>query len=214
MTIPNLSKKQVIMLMISAIISLLNILALFFTLAKIDLSFLGTTKTVTINGFSIMESYPEFLEESGGWLSTFSIIYLLISLSIIAILVFCFLKKSIDTFFNTAVKTNLISLGLSFIYLINGTSVVSKAKETIEEFGNVSSASYIPFILILVLVIAYIISDKYLDKLLDTNTVFSTQKKANSASNADELIKYKDLLDKGIITQEEFDAKKKQLFDL
>ena len=30
-------------------------------------------------------------------------------------------------------------------------------------------------------------------------------------SNADELKKYKDLLDSGIITQEEFDAKKKQL---
>lgn len=33
-------------------------------------------------------------------------------------------------------------------------------------------------------------------------------------SNADELAKYKDLLDKGIITQEEFDAKKKQLLGL
>lgn len=33
-------------------------------------------------------------------------------------------------------------------------------------------------------------------------------------SNADELRKYKDLLDNGIITQEEFDAKKKQLLGL
>ena len=36
----------------------------------------------------------------------------------------------------------------------------------------------------------------------------------NSASSADELKKYKDLLDSGIITQEEFDAKKKQLLGL
>lgn len=35
-----------------------------------------------------------------------------------------------------------------------------------------------------------------------------------SASSADELKKYKDLLDNGIITQEEFDAKKKQLLGL
>ena len=35
-----------------------------------------------------------------------------------------------------------------------------------------------------------------------------------SQSNADELKKYKDLLDSGIITQEEFDAKKKQLLGL
>lgn len=35
-----------------------------------------------------------------------------------------------------------------------------------------------------------------------------------SQSNADELKKYKDLLDTGVITQEEFDAKKKQLLGL
>ena len=33
-------------------------------------------------------------------------------------------------------------------------------------------------------------------------------------SNADEIKKYKELLDSGIITQEEFDAKKKQLLGL
>lgn len=35
-----------------------------------------------------------------------------------------------------------------------------------------------------------------------------------SSSNADELKKYKELLDTGVITQEEFDAKKKQLLGL
>ena len=39
------------------------------------------------------------------------------------------------------------------------------------------------------------------------------EKKA-SASKADELKKYKELLDSGVITQEEFDAKKKQLLNL
>lgn len=36
----------------------------------------------------------------------------------------------------------------------------------------------------------------------------------NNASPADELIKYKQLLDMGVLTQEEFDLKKKQLLDL
>ena len=36
----------------------------------------------------------------------------------------------------------------------------------------------------------------------------------NSTSNADELKKFKELLDSGVITQEEFDAKKKQLLGL
>jgi len=39
-------------------------------------------------------------------------------------------------------------------------------------------------------------------------------KQETSQSNADELKKYKDLLDSGIITQEEFEAKKKQLLNL
>ena len=36
----------------------------------------------------------------------------------------------------------------------------------------------------------------------------------NALSVADEIIKYKDLLDAGILTQEEFDAKKKQLLGI
>ena len=35
-----------------------------------------------------------------------------------------------------------------------------------------------------------------------------------TTDEADKLKKYKDLLDSGVITQEEFDAKKKQLLDL
>lgn len=42
----------------------------------------------------------------------------------------------------------------------------------------------------------------------------TTIKQELQQSNADELSKFKDLLDKGIITQEEFDAKKKQLLGL
>lgn len=38
--------------------------------------------------------------------------------------------------------------------------------------------------------------------------------KGNSEGNADELKKYKELLDNGVISQEEFDAKKKQLLGL
>lgn len=37
---------------------------------------------------------------------------------------------------------------------------------------------------------------------------------ASATSNADELKKFKELLDLGVITQDEFDAKKKQLLGL
>jgi len=45
-------------------------------------------------------------------------------------------------------------------------------------------------------------------------TSTTTIKQEIPQSNADELKKYKDLLDSGIITQEEFDAKKEQLLGL
>ena len=50
----------------------------------------------------------------------------------------------------------------------------------------------------------------------DLNASESTPEKHKSAyiGSADELKKYKDLLDCGVITQEEFDAKKKQLLGL
>lgn len=46
------------------------------------------------------------------------------------------------------------------------------------------------------------------------NITTTTIKQEIPQSNADELKKYKDLLDSGIISQEEFDAKKKQLLGL
>jgi len=52
------------------------------------------------------------------------------------------------------------------------------------------------------------------DLLSNTNKVKAVRVEPAAISNADELKKYKDLLDAGIITQEEFDAKKKQLLGL
>jgi hypothetical protein len=57
---------------------------------------------------------------------------------------------------------------------------------------------------------------KYIKEKVD---IFKKQKKApvvmtNEVPPADELKKFKGLLDMGIITQEEFDAKKKQLLGL
>ena len=57
---------------------------------------------------------------------------------------------------------------------------------------------------------AYIKSCKESDNAV--NTIPSTS--ITSTSSAEELKKYKELLDTGVITQEEFDAKKKQLLDL
>ena len=57
-----------------------------------------------------------------------------------------------------------------------------------------------------------VISDLLLKRQEETKMTAS--KSSENLSTAEELKKYKDLLDAGVITQEEFDAKKKQLLGL
>ncbi len=60
-----------------------------------------------------------------------------------------------------------------------------------------------------------VISDLLIDRQGKEKTVATTTiKQEIPQSNADELRKYKELLDSGVISQEEFDAKKKQLLGL
>lgn len=59
-----------------------------------------------------------------------------------------------------------------------------------------------------------IVSQLLVDRQKQTTTPTPSAAPVSSVSNADELKKYKELLDAGIITQEEFDAKKKQLLGL
>jgi hypothetical protein len=59
-----------------------------------------------------------------------------------------------------------------------------------------------------------VISNVLLERQENKNNELSFAKHDAPQSEADELKKYKDLLDSGIITQEEFDAKKKQLLGL
>lgn len=59
-------------------------------------------------------------------------------------------------------------------------------------------------------VVSKLLVDRQNNKKVDTTQSVAPQ----NNSNADELKKFKDLLDSGVITQEEFDAKKKQLLGL
>lgn len=58
-------------------------------------------------------------------------------------------------------------------------------------------------------VINNLLVDRQKEKTQNTGTTI-----VQNSDEADKLKKYKDLLDSGVITQEEFDAKKKQLLDL
>lgn len=54
----------------------------------------------------------------------------------------------------------------------------------------------------------------FLDGLCKKASISQTITPSQQVSSADEIMKYKDLLDKGIITQEEFELKKKQILSL
>ena len=54
----------------------------------------------------------------------------------------------------------------------------------------------------------------FLDGLCSKASVSQAAPQVQQVSGADEIMKYKELLDNGIITQEEFDAKKKQILGL
>ncbi|OIM08151.1 hypothetical protein ATX52_07570 [Oenococcus oeni] len=52
-----------------------------------------------------------------------------------------------------------------------------------------------------------------LDMIISTNSTADI-KSPSSSNNPDDLIKFKSLLDQGMITQEEFEAKKKEILGL
>lgn len=77
--------------------------------------------------------------------------------------------------------------------------------------GVVSLPFYLQTMLVIAKMFIAIISYRFFEK----NGYTEESAKVSAVSgNADELKKYKDLLDSGVITQEEFDTKKKQLLDL
>ena len=62
----------------------------------------------------------------------------------------------------------------------------------------------------------YSVINKLLIERQEKEKIIAKSSIANEAKTdeADQLVKYKDLLDKGVISREEFDAKKKQLLGL
>ena len=81
---------------------------------------------------------------------------------------------------------------------------------TLKPCGYASLAIFFVFI-----IICFVKRSRFIVGLSgEAPVVVQTETGHAAVSGADELKKYKDLLDSGVITQEEFDAKKKQLLGL
>lgn len=92
------------------------------------------------------------------------------------------------------------------------------------ELQHTANINYITkdFIVVLIIIVAiciilnsiWAIANYILEKCKISKITETVIKQEIQQSNADELKKYKDLLDSAVITQEEFEVKKKQLLDL
>ena len=123
--------------------------------------------------------------------------------------------------------TTSLSVALLALFLIISFYVDSKSGGTYEYNGDLRRSHlemgtlfYVNVILLLIsasfdVLKNYMNENKMLNTILNKFIVSKENTQDTTlAGTADELKKFKELLDSGVITQEEFDSKKKQLLDL
>lgn len=161
------------------------------------------------NGLSETEYGFELVKREGEVILCF---LPLIILSVISILIYCWLRGYELTItdkriYGTVAWGKRVDLPLD--------SVSATATITFLKGVSVSTASgRISFLVMKNAPEIYNTINKLLVERQNKGTASTTIKQEIPQSNADELKKYKDLLDSGVISQEEFDAKKKQLLGL
>lgn len=192
-----------------ALTAVLTFLALLFNVYDIEMSVFGSKIESHGNGFNVISEYPQVLEGMGDWLGFYSIIIIVAIIAEGIVYGVMFAKKS-EKFLLMEKIFVIVNVILTLVYMINGLS----AKSSIEEQSTLyiaQTAAFIPFILVAIFAAAYFI---VVFKVKEIR--FGAQKatKGSEVSAADELVKYKKLLDDGVITQEEYDIKKKELLGL
>lgn len=163
----------------------------------------------TGNGFSVMMSYPLALEEIGDWLGIYSLI-MLITIIVEIIIYGIMSAKKVKKIGIAEIIFIILNIILTLVYMINGFN----AKGVIQNFSplyEVSTFAFIPFIIVAILSVMYFIVVFFVKNNYGANKKIL---KSEGINVADELVKYKQLLDDGVISQEEYEAKKKELLSL
>lgn len=204
-----LIKKAIVLLM-----AIFSLVMLSFSLCEDKLFY-----SLPENGFTFMTFMSYLITSSFNWaiylIGVFCILFLLISLILIALSVFnFFLKKS----FNFNLIVIIVSIVTAVLYTLIGIIFVIVCTAT---YGRMhfSTSAYIPLIIQLVLISAYIVFDKI--KTLGTIGA-NDNKQPTTASTvlnkvdaeAELIKKYKNLCEQGIITEEEFNEKRRQILHL
>lgn len=199
--------KNICLISISAFVALFNIFSLFFSLVCV--SAFGTDNKA--NGFSVFDAYPAVLEECIDLLTIYSVLHILLSIAVIVATIVGIVVKKGEMFPIISMITNGTSALMAFIYMICGFIAKSTARTELDNFGGITTSAFIPFIIIAIFVAAF-----FVIRFLNFDKIFAgagESKIDNEMESLKKIEKYKALLDQGVITQEEFEEKKNQLFN-
>jgi len=142
--------KELTIVALTLAIAAVNLLALLFTLVKLDYDFLTENEYCLVNGVKLLSfDWPIIIEDCGAWLSFYSLLHLLIAVSVIALVLIHVLLKKGKAFGKMCIFTMAVSFLTSLVYMINGIAAYSETSESYPlDNSGVSTIAYIPFIVI------------------------------------------------------------------
>ena len=227
-----LTKKN-ILCGVSLFIAIMTLVALAFPVIVIEAKIYGTSLgKLSESGFDFLSFESRIFDYD--WAITLvgvlCLVQLIISIVLIGLNAISIFYFDEDKAFKFSMLTIIICFILNLMYLIEGCVAVSTFHNS-----NYYTLTYVAFILNILFTFAYIGFIYYTKKVdLENRNNFKYMQKQNNiakitnntnsyienssgvnidkeSSNIDMLKKYKQLLDEGIITQEEFDKKKDKL---
>ena len=200
------------------IIAVVSLLTLCFTCLSIKVNVLNTDNSsqILLSGFDfilkplqkvvITNNYTMFISND------FSLTILIFSIILIVLSIFNFFIKSNQADFIVIIIALFLgdSINRVFSYLGNFDYMQEHS-----QFGYfVYTAVYIPLIIQAVLSCCYCVLLFLTKRVSNSNTYIRKKKVISTSSYIEDLKQLKELFDAQIITQEEFDAKKKEILDL
>ena len=216
----NFTSKKIILAAIATLMALFSFFMLFFALYSADVG------SYSENGFTWLASESMFIKIEPFTTVCFllSLAELLVAFGMIGLAVYAFVKGK-ENLYHVIFVTTLISM---LLYAISGfvTLLIMDSYYDTGSFSKLfTTYAYWPFIIgVLLTVSFYVLRAKLPEgmpinrdngqKTFANNGAHRTYIVTSESESIDNISKYKTLLDQGIITQEEFDAKKKQLLGL
>ena len=214
---------------IVAALALMSLLTLCFSLIKVDLPYYPSE-----NGFDMLSFESDYISGDYKWGATMlgvcSVLELVFACIAICLSIFNFVKTKESKAINTGIVGGAIAVAV--LYLVEGIvfkAVLGSTVSGLKEY--LSTVAFVPMIIIGVFVVAYFLvapivgasslgnenvenGEAIVVKKEKVSSVVRSNQQTVEAQSIENLKKYKDLLDMGVITQEEFEAKKKELLNI